>query len=638
MNSRLASCARCSLWLSVTGLFLAGPMTLIAQTGANSSASGVQGASGFPAQSAKRNPQQIAKSAVQRELDAIYSRRGKKKAPPLHQGVAAREIQKGPIASDGHTVVRRTGPVVRHQVGRKSIGSQPASGSGLSPLKRFWKPLSAIFRRNRSRSMRAAPQRTVTGSKSPALRHRPISPAAMRSVIRQTAAETASPTKTGVSAAKNAAPAAKSAAPSKQNTKVQQHLEELYQRDGRQMPSMKLSELPKTTEAAKKTTQSRDLTKRVPATHQKRDSAPNFLQRLFPFSNRKHRTPPRTTAHARRHDTPHAHSHSPSRTRSLTHRPPAGTNLTRANKRPGLLPSFLMRRRTKQPSAQPRQTQQVARQAASIQKPQTKPQIKPEQIAKAKSDAKLKPAPTKTAEEGLGGMENPFPDVSETEADRRTNPFTGLTLDDNDQDDKVSEKPVASEVPNDGPAVAKKPDADPKLAETPHRHDPEIKEPTVAKKATAAPKSVATSHLHEPEIKNAKVVADKKSTQAEDDSDKMRRIAERKGQTGLKGFCPVALRDRRDLVDSNPHFASSYGTKIYTFSSSEAKEKFDANPSKYAPAADGYDVVLMTGSGDLVDGSLDHAVWYRNRLYLFNGRKSLQTFVLEPAQYAVAGE
>src|SRR5690606_34573350 len=32
--------------------------------------------------------------------------------------------------------------------------------------------------------------------------------------------------------------------------------------------------------------------------------------------------------------------------------------------------------------------------------------------------------------------------------------------------------------------------------------------------------------------------------------EKLQKIAARDGMTGLKGFCPVALRDRRDLVDA----------------------------------------------------------------------------------------
>ncbi len=35
---------------------------------------------------------------------------------------------------------------------------------------------------------------------------------------------------------------------------------------------------------------------------------------------------------------------------------------------------------------------------------------------------------------------------------------------------------------------------------------------------------------------------------------------------GFKGFCPVELRDRRELIDTNPQFTATFGLPTYTFS------------------------------------------------------------------------
>ena len=51
---------------------------------------------------------------------------------------------------------------------------------------------------------------------------------------------------------------------------------------------------------------------------------------------------------------------------------------------------------------------------------------------------------------------------------------------------------------------------------------------------------------------------------------KQEMIAARKGLRGLKGFCPVVLRDDRDLVDAHSQFRVIFNSKTYYLSSSEA--------------------------------------------------------------------
>ncbi|NOX55731.1 MAG: YHS domain-containing protein [Planctomycetes bacterium] len=116
---------------------------------------------------------------------------------------------------------------------------------------------------------------------------------------------------------------------------------------------------------------------------------------------------------------------------------------------------------------------------------------------------------------------------------------------------------------------------------------------------------------------------------------KYQKIAERRGLTGLKGFCPVELRDHRELVDGKKQFASVYHSKTYHFSSKAAKAKFDRSPKRYAPAADGHDVVLLKKTGEQHEGTLDHAVWFQDRLYLFTSKVTMETFVASPDVYAI---
>jgi YHS domain-containing protein len=121
-------------------------------------------------------------------------------------------------------------------------------------------------------------------------------------------------------------------------------------------------------------------------------------------------------------------------------------------------------------------------------------------------------------------------------------------------------------------------------------------------------------------------------------AEKQRMIGERVGRRGLKGFCPVVLRDQRELVDDNPGYCSVYHGQRFCFSSSEAQARFDAAPQKYAPAAAGLDIVVKANSDQSVEGSLDFALWYKDRLYLFCSPESLQAFSSNPTAYAVAAQ
>lgn len=235
------------------------------------------------------------------------------------------------------------------------------------------------------------------------------------------------------------------------------------------------------------------------------------------------------------------------------------------------------------------------------------------------------PAETAESDELLG---NPFPELSESEADgtpviepaavaeskdsedeEKSNPFTGLKLEAESAVNSVQQT-AADSIPI------------PKLPELP------------APAELAAPDD-ATPADRLPEINPADKPAEKTASSSDAHSEKLKMIAERSELTGLKGFCPVALRDRRELKDARPQFQAEFNGKTFNLSSAEAKEKFEADPEIYVPAAAGQDVVLAANEGTQREGSLDRAVWYRNRLYLFSSKESHEEFVASPAKFAV---
>ncbi|MFN9718582.1 MAG: hypothetical protein ACK58L_07810 [Planctomycetota bacterium] len=113
-----------------------------------------------------------------------------------------------------------------------------------------------------------------------------------------------------------------------------------------------------------------------------------------------------------------------------------------------------------------------------------------------------------------------------------------------------------------------------------------------------------------------------------------RQIQARADQPGFKGFCPVTLRDKRELVDADPSLTGTFGLQTYTFATEEAKAAFEADPSRYAPAAGGSDIVLLVNSGEEQPGMLDYALWYRDRLYMFRSRETMAAFSQDPQRFA----
>lgn len=242
--------------------------------------------------------------------------------------------------------------------------------------------------------------------------------------------------------------------------------------------------------------------------------------------------------------------------------------------------------------------------------------------------------------------------AGKSEADKRSAAYTGVTL--HDADDavtapdpmKVSTADVSE--PADRPRVAPMPAVD---VEQPNKPSPQ---PSVAAETSSPSGPAAEQHPPEanrvaeeppakprapadptaPKAFNERQVASEPLQRPEETAAKMHAIGERVGQRGLKGFCPVALRDQRQLVDAVPVYSSTFESRRYYFSSVEAKGRFDFYPEKYAPIAAGTDVVVKKTSDQSVEGTLDFAVWYKDRLFLFSSPESLEAFSLNPAPYA----
>jgi YHS domain-containing protein len=191
--------------------------------------------------------------------------------------------------------------------------------------------------------------------------------------------------------------------------------------------------------------------------------------------------------------------------------------------------------------------------------------------------------------------------------------------------------------PSGHKTISDSPIADEQPAVTPH---PSVAPNHVADQHTASEQHVAADHptANEQHAAPEHPTASAHPHHLQTAREKTRLIEERAGQRGLKGFCPVVLRDQRELADVNLAYCSIYHGRKYYFSSAAAEARFEASPHKYAPVAGGVDVVVKTNSDQDVEGSLDFALWYKDRLYLFCSPESLQAFSLSPTAYSAAAQ
>ncbi|XP_053568148.1 adenylate kinase 9 [Bombina bombina] len=133
---------------------------------------------------------------------------------------------------------------------------------------------------------------------------------------------------------------------------------------------------------------------------------------------------------------------------------------------------------------------------------------------------------------------------------------------------------------------------------------------------------------------------EEEATEAEENEDDEDAIHEKKRQYGdSKHYCPVALKDDFILHPGKPDNAAIYRERIYYCSSTEARDKFLANPEKYTAHeeplhAPPLRVFLLGASGA---GKTDSARWLADKLGIFHiqFQERLQEIILAKLQKKV---
>ncbi len=106
-----------------------------------------------------------------------------------------------------------------------------------------------------------------------------------------------------------------------------------------------------------------------------------------------------------------------------------------------------------------------------------------------------------------------------------------------------------------------------------------------------------------------------------------------KGPLGLDGYCPVELVLQESWVEGSEKLAAAFEGRTYYFSGKKQLQAFQANPSRFAPAVAGMDLVLAAEKGKAASGHTETCVIYQERLYMFSSQATLERFNRQPGVY-----
>ncbi len=454
-------------------------------------------------------------------------------------------------------------------------------------------------------------------------------------------------------------------------SEIQRQLELLYRRDGRTMPPMDLQSLPKTANpgsvagrgainpAPKASSQNIAGNPQQNLYHQP-DDKQKWYEKFLPAKTKQ--TPKRLPQSQQivKKAPVAAPATAPAKTVSLPQLPAAPAPLARsvitAPEQPSLNAESVVKSKTfstEELDAEELEEEAAERLEEAKMAAAKKSAVETPQVAKKTAEASQESVAKNPEDE----FNNLFPEMSEDEADNRKKPvvkkeipktpFSGLVLEEeglkkSEEKQSKSAEPVKEASPKIAQEKPRKeenpfePQPKPQTTPTKEQNPFEVPVEKVVEKEIEKPvgnpfKPQPEQKLENPAAKPAKKIAT--SDQDRSIEKKLALIASRGNIKGLKGFCPVALRDNRLLVDARPEFSSSFKSMNYQFASLENKLKFDREPAKYAPAAGGSDIVLLVDQQDDKEGTLDFASWYKGRLYLFSNQKNMDVSMKTPALY-----
>ncbi len=102
---------------------------------------------------------------------------------------------------------------------------------------------------------------------------------------------------------------------------------------------------------------------------------------------------------------------------------------------------------------------------------------------------------------------------------------------------------------------------------------------------------------------------------------------------GFDGYCLVSLLEETRVRRGLPEFVAEHRGQTICFQSEEHLQKFQADPEKYWPVANGQCLVRSREEGSTGRGDPRMAVTWRGRIWMFSDRQRQRRFIQSPLYY-----
>ena len=104
----------------------------------------------------------------------------------------------------------------------------------------------------------------------------------------------------------------------------------------------------------------------------------------------------------------------------------------------------------------------------------------------------------------------------------------------------------------------------------------------------------------------------------------------------MSGFCPVTLRDQRRWVEGDRQLKAAFDGQLYHLAGERERARFAAAPLRYAPVLGGDCPVTFLLKGQRVAGQIQFGLIHNGRTYFFASAENRERFRADPERFADA--
>jgi len=107
-------------------------------------------------------------------------------------------------------------------------------------------------------------------------------------------------------------------------------------------------------------------------------------------------------------------------------------------------------------------------------------------------------------------------------------------------------------------------------------------------------------------------------------------------EVALAGYSPVSLVEGHGLTTGQANLAVGYDGQVYHFANARERDRFLKEPETFLPSNRGHCIVNLVEGGKHVRGNPNYGVYYDGRMYLCADESARERFAADPKKYAQA--